>query len=70
MDAVDRAQEREDIHRQAALNHVKQQQQSAKPSREYCLECDDLIPAERRRAIPGVELCTECQSMQEQRSVR
>lgn len=33
---------------------------SAKPSLEFCEDCDDPISPERR-AIGGVECCTECQ---------
>lgn len=32
------------------------------PSARFCAECDDPIPEARRRAIPGVQLCVECQS--------
>ena len=27
-----------------------------------CEECDAVIPAARRKAIPGVRLCVDCQS--------
>ena len=27
-----------------------------------CIDCDDPIPEARRLAIPGVQLCVECQS--------
>lgn len=32
------------------------------PSRETCAECDEPIPEKRRVAIPGVQLCIDCQS--------
>lgn len=32
------------------------------PSALFCAECDDPIPEARRQAIPGVQLCVECQS--------
>ncbi|RJX73685.1 DksA/TraR family C4-type zinc finger protein [Vibrio sinensis] len=32
---------------------------------EYCLECGELIPAARRKIIPGVELCVECQAKED-----
>ena len=32
------------------------------PSRMRCEDCDDPIPAARRKAIPGVRLCVACQS--------
>ncbi len=28
----------------------------------HCAECDEPIPDARRRAIPGVKLCTDCQA--------
>ena len=31
------------------------------PGLERCEECDAPIPAERRRAVPGVRLCVACQ---------
>lgn len=31
-------------------------------SAEFCAECDEPIPKARQAAIPGVQLCVECQS--------
>lgn len=31
------------------------------PGRERCEECDELIPDARRKAVPGVTLCVQCQ---------
>jgi phage/conjugal plasmid C-4 type zinc finger TraR family protein len=28
----------------------------------HCAECDEPIPEARRRAIPGVKLCIDCQA--------
>lgn len=33
----------------------------------HCEECDAEIPEARRRAVPGVRLCVECQSGLEKR---
>jgi phage/conjugal plasmid C-4 type zinc finger TraR family protein len=33
----------------------------------HCEECDALIPDARRKAIPGVRLCVNCQSQLEKR---
>ena len=30
-------------------------------SLEFCAECGEAIPEARRRALPGVRLCVECQ---------
>lgn len=40
-------------------------------SRGFCEECGEPIPEARRRALPGVRLCVECQEEvdREQRSV-
>lgn len=36
-------------------------------SRHQCEECDDPIPEERRRHVPGVRKCVPCQSRAERR---
>lgn len=36
-------------------------------SRDTCAECDEPIPEARRKALPGVKLCIDCQ---EARDVR
>ena len=33
----------------------------------HCAECEEEIPEARRRAIPGVKLCIECQSARDAR---
>jgi len=30
-------------------------------SRTHCADCDEPIPESRRKAVPGVKLCIECQ---------
>ena len=35
---------------------------AAADSASHCTDCDEPIPEARRRAIPGVRLCIECQS--------
>lgn len=34
-----------------------------------CAECDEPIPEARRRALPGVKLCVDCQSERDGRPV-
>ncbi|TDT41684.1 TraR/DksA family transcriptional regulator [Halospina denitrificans] len=34
-----------------------------------CEECDRPIPEERRKAIPGIQLCVACQSALEKQDV-
>ncbi len=33
----------------------------------HCKECEEIIPKARRKAVPGVFLCIECQSELEAR---
>jgi phage/conjugal plasmid C-4 type zinc finger TraR family protein len=35
------------------------------PGRKRCEECDEPIPAARRKAVPGVRLCVGCQELQD-----
>jgi len=35
----------------------------------HCAECGELIPEARRRAMPGVKLCIDCQQEQDARPV-
>ncbi|HEX7047603.1 MAG TPA: DksA/TraR family C4-type zinc finger protein [Gammaproteobacteria bacterium] len=35
-------------------------------SLEHCEECGAAIPAARRKAIPGVRLCIECQAARDE----
>lgn len=37
-------------------------------SRRRCEECDTPIPEARRKAIPGVSLCVQCQSELDERN--
>lgn len=41
-------------------------------SAKWCKQagCGERIPDERRRAVPGVEFCVECQSVIEKRTTR
>jgi len=41
--------------------------QAEQPSATECVECGDDIPEARQKAIPGVQLCTYCQEMNERR---
>ena len=41
--------------------------QAEQPSATECIECGDDIPEARQKAIPGVQLCTYCQEMNERR---
>lgn len=36
----------------------------------YCEECGDKIPAGRRKILPGVTTCAECQGVREKEAKR
>jgi phage/conjugal plasmid C-4 type zinc finger TraR family protein len=36
------------------------------PGREHCVDCDAPIPEARRKAVPGVRLCIECQRVEDE----
>ena len=38
-------------------------------SETHCVECGEQIPEGRRRAVPGVRTCVECQSARDARQV-
>lgn len=66
MDVFDRATEREEQLREAAL---KAQERRAgltgktwRDSAEECRVCGAGIPLKRRRAVPGVQTCVDCQT--------
>jgi phage/conjugal plasmid C-4 type zinc finger TraR family protein len=75
MDPADRAAEAEERYRDAALARVLIQTPAGdweKSSAKWCTDaaCGQRIPDERRRAIPGVEFCVECQERHEQEERR
>lgn len=35
----------------------------------HCAECDEPIPEARRKAVPGVKLCIDCQNERDARPV-
>jgi phage/conjugal plasmid C-4 type zinc finger TraR family protein len=64
-DAADRANERMDNDIEGRLaSRVRYEGASATE----CRDCDDPIPEARRQALPGVQLCIDCQSIQEARN--
>ena len=68
-DDIDRAQAREQEMRSDALaEHARHVQPAAGDSAKVCTMCDGEIPEGRRRAIPGVKTCIECQKDIEKRA--
>lgn len=49
---------REAVERQRARARLA----AANDSAEFCVECDEPIPQARRDAIPGVQMCVDCQA--------
>ena len=46
-------------------HHLAQQRLKTETNKEsafYCIECDDVIPHQRRVAIRGVQMCVSCQT--------
>lgn len=41
--------------------------QAEQESAEFCEECGEEIPEERRKAIPGVQLCVFCKERSERK---
>lgn len=67
MDFADIASEREMADRESALaRHC-----AAHPAGEscsHCRECGEPIPKKRQKAVPGVTLCIDCQTIEEKRN--
>ena len=51
------------------LRRMQARRAPAGDSRIECAECEEPIPEARRRAIPGVKLCVECQSERDAKPV-
>lgn len=68
MDDVDRAAKRTEELFDDALEEVRRRMPQGK-SAEFCqvTDCGARIPAARRKAVPGVQLCIDCQSRAEWR---
>ena len=52
------------------LARLKARRGPSGESRTHCAECDEPIPEPRRRAIPGVKLCIDCQGERDGRPVQ
>jgi phage/conjugal plasmid C-4 type zinc finger TraR family protein len=76
MDFVDIAGKEEERFRAESLKRALRPQASSEDwdalSAKWCNDarCGQRIPDARRKAIPGVQRCVECQAEQERRSAR
>jgi phage/conjugal plasmid C-4 type zinc finger TraR family protein len=65
MDVYDRATEIEEAQRDDALRAQRRRAgldgKTVLDSAIECVLCDDPIPDDRRHAVPGVQLCVDCQ---------
>ena len=52
------------------LKRMRSKRAPVGESRVHCAECEELIPEARRRAVPGVKLCIDCQQARDARPVR
>jgi len=66
-DEADRANELAQIAVDHAVQRIKNKQFTYKDSADECIECGNLIPSARQLAIPGVQLCIECQRWAERK---
>lgn len=69
---IDRASEREAEMRADALRDQARraglQGKTVADSAKSCTQCSEDIPAQRRRAVPGCQLCVVCQARAEKTS--
>ena len=65
-DVFDRATEREEESRADALAEQARRSgfegKTVKDSAKHCSVCEGHIPLARRKALPGVQTCVECQT--------
>lgn len=50
-----------EISTKEALERMRLRQRHGGESARFCVECDEPIPEARRQAVPGVQLCVDCQ---------
>ena len=50
-----------EVSTQEAIERMRRRRPGQRESRETCADCDEPIPEARRQAMPGVQLCVECQ---------
>lgn len=51
------------------LKRLQARRGPAGESLAFCAECEEPIPEARRRAVPGVKLCIDCQRARDVRPV-
>lgn len=64
MDEIDKANESASRHLDYLVQVARGEQHSG-PGAPTCAWCEEDIPMERRKAVPGCTLCVTCQSQKE-----
>ena len=59
-DLLDEAQANEERERQASIGRVLALAPDGEAA-DHCIDCGASIPEARRRAVPGVKRCVDCQ---------
>ncbi len=63
MDSIDQIQGVDDRLRAIHLKEIQKKLYMEEEGSEYCVDCEEIIPAARRSAMPGCVRCVECQEM-------
>lgn len=66
-DVVDVASEHAEYLLQRQLEQHQRRAAAPAASAEFCVDCDELIPALRREKVPGCQTCVDCQAVREAR---
>lgn len=45
-----------------AVGNIKSKVHTVRESEEFCIDCDEPIPEQRRIAVKGCERCADCQN--------
>lgn len=65
-DAADIANDVMESRLQDTISRIRLKQPNATDAAiVWCVECDSVIPWQRRKALPGVDTCVDCQSYKE-----
>ncbi|PXX58519.1 transcriptional regulator, TraR/DksA family [Pseudomonas sp. LAMO17WK12:I10] len=64
-DAIDLANDQAEYFLQVSL--LRHARKVAKPSSQFCDDCDEPIPLARQQSVAGCETCISCQELRERR---
>jgi len=69
VDAVDIVTRNESQIRRMAVENIQGALRAPRPSAFFCSSCEEVIPDSRRLAVPGCNMCIDCQKNSERRGV-